>query len=206
MEKLLEEVKMQRIDDFYTPESLAWDLLVGDIDNTKVGKLLDYSYENINNNISSHEKITFRFEILLTIFMEILFDLAKLEYYSQNDGNDGNNNKFIPEYEKFNIDAYINLIEDKFKIFGFCVFINKEKMEKFSSDKDGFKFLMENRYCRVLLKNYNEDNSEFENLPDDTYYHMKINGLNKNNYDNLKQIYSVFFLNEYVFCVNFCEI
>lgn len=205
MENLLEEVKMQRTDDFYTPESLAWDLLVGNTDNTKVEKLLDYSYERVDNKkkIASQEKLTFRFEILLTIFMEILFDLAKLNCYGEN--NEGSL-KFEPKYEKFNINAYIDLIEDKFKILGFCVFINKEKMENFSGDKDGFKFLMENRYCRVLLKNYSEDNSDFENLPGDTYYHMKINGLNKNKYDDLKQIYSIFFWGEYVYCVNFCEI
>ena len=150
MENLLEEVKMQRTDDFYTPESLAWDLLVGNTDNTKVEKLLDYSYERVDNKkkIASQEKLTFRFEILLTIFMEILFDLAKLNCYGEN--NEGSL-KFEPKYEKFNIDAYIDLIEDKFKILGFCVFINKEKKEQ--ENEERIRNIIKEELENLTLKN-----------------------------------------------------
>lgn len=201
MDYLIEEVNLKRSDDFYTPESLAWDLLVGDIDTDKVCKMLSYSVDNNEKN-NKNDKLTFQFEILITIFMEILFDIAKLDYYG--DDNEGSK-KFIPQYDKFDINLYKNIIEEKFKIFGYGVGVNCEKLEKFSQDKEGFKFLIDNRYCRVLLR-YNENNDEFKNFSDDTYYHMAINGLNKNKYDKLEHIYSVFFMNDSVFSVNFIEL
>jgi hypothetical protein len=136
--------------------------------------------------------------------MEILFNVAKLDHYSDENTN---GEIYIPQYDKFNINAYSSMIEDKFKLLGYCVVINSEKIEKFSNDKDGFKFLIDNRYCRVLLKHNNkESNEEFDNFPEDTYYHMKINGLNKNKYDKLEQIYCVYFMNDSIFSVNFSEL
>jgi hypothetical protein len=201
MNYLIEEANLKRCDDFYTPESLAWDLLVGNIDNEKVGKMLSYSTDKNEKN-DENNKLTFQFEILITIFMELLFNIAKLDYYGE-DNEDSK--KFIPQYDKFDINLYKNVIEEKFKIFGYCVNINSEKLEKFSQDKEGFKFLIDNRYCRILLRG-NEVNDDFKNFSDETYYHMVINGLNKNKYKKMEQIYSVFFMNDSVFSVNFIEL
>ena len=159
MEKLMEEVNLKRCDEYYTPESLAWDLLVGDIsiDNDKIGKLMGFTINDKDKNNNKNETLTFQFEILITIFMEILFNVAKLDYYSDENMV---NKKFIPQYDKFNIDAYSSMIEDKFKLLGYHVVINNEKIEKFSNDKNGFKFLIDNRYCRVLLKHNNKESTE----------------------------------------------
>lgn len=201
MEYLIEEANLKRSSDFYTPESFAWDLLVGDIDNDKVGKLLSYSIENEKDN--KNDKLTFQFEILITIFLELMFNLAKLDYYGEDNDED---KKFIPQYDKFDMNLYKNIIGDKFKIFGYGVNVNFENLEKFTLDKEGFKFLVDNRYCRVLLR-YNDinDEKEFSKFSDDTYYHMIINGLNKNKYDKLEQIYSIFFIGDSVFSVNFID-
>lgn len=200
MEKLMDEVNLKRCDDYYTPESLAWDLLVGDIDDVKVGKLMGFSPSNKNENENKHEMLTFQFEILITIFMEILFNIAKLDFH---DG-ESTGETFIPQYDKFNINAYSEMIKDKFKLLGYCVIIISEKIDNFSNEQEDFKYLINNRYCRVLLKHNSEEiDEQFDNFPEDTYYHMKINGLNKNIYNNLWEIYCVFFMNDIIFTVSF---
>jgi hypothetical protein len=209
MENLVEEIE-SRDTKFYTPESIAWDLLVGeskDIDPEKKGKLICFiENENKEGNkeenkeeLTNSDLLTYNYEILITIFMELLFNMAKLNFYFENENND-----FIPDYKKFNIDAFFSLIQDKFKILGFMAFVDSEKME---GDKEWLIDLINQRYCRVVLR-YHDDDEHFEinNVSKDVYYHMKLNGLNKKKYKKLGEIYSVVFLNDNVYKIYFEQI
>jgi hypothetical protein len=132
-----------------------------------------------------------------------LFNMAKLNFYVENPNNNSAKN-FIPDYKKFNIDAFFSLIQDKFKILGFIAHVNAEKME---GDKEWLIDLVNNRYCRVVLRYYDDDEHfEINNVSKDIYYHMKLNGLNKMNYRKINEIYSVIFLNDKVYKIYFDEI
>ena len=90
-------------DELYTPEKSAWHLLYGNIDEAQKG-FDAYSVCSDNEN-----RFTFLFEILLTIFMELLFNIAKANQFCENDN-------FIPNYINFNMDAFISIILDKFML------------------------------------------------------------------------------------------
>jgi hypothetical protein len=203
MESLIEEIESHD-SKIYTPESIAWDLLVGEsIDIEKRGKLIGFGpleKEKENPELSKSDILTYRYEILITIFMELLFNMAKLNHFAESD----NNAKFIPDYKKFNMDTFFSLIQDKFKILGFLAFVDSEKME---GDQKWLISLVNERYCRVVLRYYDDDsNFEINNVSEDIYYHMKLNGLNKMKYKKLKEIYSVIFLNDKVYKIYFDEI
>jgi hypothetical protein len=202
MESLIEEIESQD-SKMYTPESIAWDLLVGEsIDPEKRGKLIGFGpleKEKENQELSKSDIFTYKYEILITIFMELLFNMAKLNHFAENEENA----KFIPDYKKFNIDAFFSLIQDKFKILGFLAFVDSERME---GDKEWLVSLVNERYCRVVLRYYDDDDHfEINNVAEDIYYHMKLNGLNKMKYKKLKEIYSVIFLNDKVYKIYFDE-
>jgi len=73
------------------------------------------------------------------------------------------------------------------------------------------------KYCKnkfvsnVMLRKdytYEEIDEYFEenDVPEDIYYHMILNGLNKKTYNKLNEIYSIINLNDKVFKINFSKI
>jgi hypothetical protein len=209
MENLINEIEncIENFEDSTecTPESIAWDLLVGDIDSEKKGKLIGFCDRDKANNNS--DLLTYRYEMLITIFMEMIFNIAKLNFYSENITS-SENIKFLPDYEKINPEVIFPLIQEKFKILGISVFIDSENMEvENDEDKENIIKLVNDRYCRVILRYY--DNDEYfnnNNIEDDIYYHMKLNGLNKSEYKKIREIYSVIFLNSKIYKIYFDEI
>jgi hypothetical protein len=203
MEKFIEQTEEYNNSTIYTPESIAWELLFGNIDEEKKGNLLNYTNDINYNNID--DPVTFTYEILITIFMELLFNIAKMDYWSESDNNIQNH--FIPDYKKFNMSSYISIINDKLKIIGYCMFIKEDDMSDFIYDKESLKTIIDNRYCRIVLRYHdNDDHFESNNISDDIYYHMKLNGLNENKYLKLNDVYSVIFLNEKIYRLSFEKI
>jgi len=193
MEKFISEIDVVNSTEYYTPAKLAFDLVIGEIDKTKAGQLVEISLEELlPNNI-----LTFKYELLLTIFMEMFFYLAKIDHYAEF------TTEYVPNYNSIDINTYISKIADNFEFLGYYSQVEIENLEKFAQDKDGFNFLVKNRYCRVVLKNNNENN---ENIDNNGLYQMKLNGLNEIKYSDLNQIYSLIFVGENVICIKFLKI
>lgn len=195
MEKFINEVDIVKSTDYYTPSSLAFDMIVGNIDKSKAGELVEYSPEEI----SKCDILTYRYELLLTIFMEMFFYLAKIDHYETNEDIE-----YVPKYDNINLNMYMEKISENFEILGYTAIIETDNLDKFASDKEALNFLVKNRYCRIILQNYDND-MELYNLTGDTFYHMKLNGLNEIKYEELSQIYSLIFINEMVICIKFIK-
>lgn len=211
MNDFFDEIEAQKESKIYTPESLAWDLLVGNIDPEKRGldETIEFFSKNCDNKVSKSESLSDKYQILITLFMELLFGLAKLNFYAELEKNKGDiNKKFIPKYKKFDLETYVSLIEDKMALLGFICHVDSENPEDLSdeSKKDLVK-MINDRYCRVVLR-YNDKDEYFEenDVPEDTYYHMIINGLNKKEFKNLNEIYSIINLNNKVYKISFAKL
>ncbi len=192
MEEMVDDILNSK-DDVYTPERIAWQLLVGEVDECQKGMEI-LSVGRDSGNIH-----TFVYEILITIFMELLFNLAKLGHYSKNE-----NKKFIPDYEKLEIDALLSVVSDKMILLKYIARVNT--YEKTEIDPDEFKTLANARYCRVVLRYYDEDPFFDQNIADDLYYHMKLNGLKEREYKKLSDIYCLIVLPDKVYTVAFTHL
>jgi hypothetical protein len=209
MENFLNEIEIQKESKVYTPESLAWDLLVGDVDPEKRG--LDetiefFSQNNNDDKISKSDSMVDKYQILITIFMELLFGLAKLNFYAELEKSGGDvNKKFIPKYKKFNFETYFSLIEDKMSVLGFICNLDIENPENLTEEsKEDLIKMINDRYCRIILRyNDNDDYFKENDVPEDVYYHMIINGLNKKQFKKLNEIYSIINLNGKVYKISF---
>lgn len=205
MEKLFDEIQSRKESKIYTPETLAWDLLVGEIDSDTKG--ID---EFVNDgDVIKSELYTDRYQILITIFMELLFGIAKLDYYAnlEKNGNDITQ-KFIPNYKKFDLNSYVKTIEEKMEKLGFIVYVDEADPENLTQEsKDELIQMINDRYCRVVLR-YNDKDEYFEvnDVPEDVYYHMILNGLNKKEFKKLDDIFSIINLNGKVYKVSFVKI
>ena len=137
----------------FTPETLAWTLITDDeCENIKNGKLIFFSNDS---SLTHEEQIENKFQILLTIYFEMLFGWYKLLHLMKNE-MDGTDNQFKPDLITITLDDLTKEFVDKFKILGFILYV-RELLDN-NSDYENEK---ENCYCRVLLKDSELDSNYF---------------------------------------------
>jgi hypothetical protein len=181
-------------DTYHSPEKIAWGLLVNNIDDSIQG-IDTFPYEK-----DFGDQHAFIFEILITIFMELLFGMAKLDCLEKTE-------KYIPNYKTLPIDALLSVISDKMLILKYIVHVDEYDKSEFIDDKKKFKELSDKRYCRVLLRYYDNDDFFRKEISDDLYYHMKLNGLvSEKKYKKLSDVYSIIMLNEKIYVISFAKL
>jgi hypothetical protein len=190
-------------DDTFTPEELAWRLLLDE--NVNNVQLLAFSDEN---------SVEILFEILLTVYVEMIFNHYKmqyLEFHAEEDEFDDEfddkfDDEFDDKFDNFKLDlSQINLamltdnFDEKIKKLKFILNINEIPFEKYEECKI-------NRYCTVLFKDLLRDKAFFimnsEYLDPEKRYHFVKNS----KYEIktiLRDIFCSFELNGKYYKVNF---
>jgi hypothetical protein len=166
---------MDNQDESYTPEELAWKLILDE--KVEPRALLTFSEDNTKEIL---------FEILITIFLEMIFDHSKLQYLENNLDNtqtdtvDDNFNNFKLDLTKLDFNQISNLFVEKIKKLKYLLCITELSSEDYTLSK-------KYRYCTVLLKDSPSDATYFmmneEHLDPDKRYHFALNGNYKKNSD-----------------------
>ena len=185
-----------RPDEFYTPENLAWKLLMDNIDEELTGVL----QANSQDFQKEDDPSSFLFEILITIFMEMIFDIAIIMNASENESNNSDE-EFNPDMKNFDIDDFLPKLKEKFERVS--ILLNIEKHKRINTDEN-LRDIIDNRYCRVILRYYHEDKKLFRKyqVPSELHYHMILNG-NYIKKPKLENIYAIIMLNDYVYQISF---
>lgn len=162
-----------------SPEELAWKLLLDDeLDKNECGVITDD--DSLDENNTQTEKITYVFEVLLTIYLELLILNAKIYYFEEN--NDLENFKL--NFDNFSSDILINPYRKKIIKIGF--FLSVLPMEEITND----------HYCKILISDIPEHKNFFTMHPNITKkYHFVTNlkYMNGNiTVNNLKKVYGIF--------------
>lgn len=185
----------------FTPQSIAWKLIMDDIDTSMVSTMLVYDPENMRDE----DPVTYIFELLITIFMELIFNIALI---SEADAIEKNENdkefKFNPDLKKFDMESCMHVLEEKFKMLG--IFVHVDTYEKNEYNKDMLKEIVDGRYCRVVLRHQKDDLVHFikNNVPDDVNYHMILNAFFTSKRSNkLRDVYAIILLNDKVYQIYF---
>jgi hypothetical protein len=183
--------------DVHTPESIAWKLLVDEkVIDIKQGQLIGFLDQGeINDKL---EATTIEFEILITIYLEMIIGWYKLLYLMENpDGPE-----FKLNLDNIAVDDLINPFKEKMLVLGYILsvteFKNLEIYEEFKKKS----------YCRVALRDLKEDNGFFimnrKNIPNDKLYHFILNSNYKESL-NLREIYAVIKINKIGYKINFVK-
>jgi hypothetical protein len=166
-------------DNNYTPEALAWKLLMDD--DITTSNLMIFSDEK-NKEIV--------FEILLTIYLEMIFGHYKMQYLEANcnnidnidniDDNDEDDNyddiydNFKLDINKVNLFTLTNVFASKFNKLNFILNVREINREEYFQSK-------QNRYCTVLLKDSPSDEMYFtlnqKHLDPEKRYHFVLNNI-----------------------------
>lgn len=184
----------------YSPEELAWKLIMDEHVNS--GALLGYVDDDSNEIL---------FEILITIYMEMVFNYYKLKYLEStlNDTVEEEND-IINKFDNFkldlsnlNIDNLTNIFTEKIKKIKYNLFVSELTQNQYENIK-------QNRYCNVLLKDSPNDKTYFamneKYLDPEKRYHFTINSLyKKNSKKNLRDIYCTANINGKYFKIYFTK-
>jgi hypothetical protein len=178
-------------DNTFTPEELAWRLILDE--NINSAPLIAYSDENSKEIV---------FEILITIYIEMIFNYYKLKYL-ENQGVedlDDNFDNFNMDLNQININDLTNIFCEKFTKLKFILNVSELSREEFENTK-------KNRYCTVLLKDLESDKNFFElnkeYFDSDKRYHFILNNLYKSK-EELRDVFCTFRINNKYFKINFC--
>lgn len=180
----------------YTPEALAWKLLMDDKITTS--NLMVFSDENNKETV---------FEILLTIYLEMIFGHYKMAYLESN----YNEEDYDDIYENFKLDitnvnlfALTNVFASKFNKLNYILNVKEITREKYDENK-------KNRYCTILLKDSPFDNTYFlmneQYIDPEKRYHFVLNSLYKRKENiNLRDIYCTVIINNICYKIYFTNI
>ena len=185
----------------YIPEKLALKLLMDDLGDNFIGNLYNIMDTGDDALYWQNNKISFLFETLLIICMEMVFYMAML--MNDIDIVNDNSGQFIPNMKQFNIDDFYTTLKSKFDKINVDLHIDKFSLDE--TDEYILQYIVDNRYCRTILKYSEEDVLLFYNLniQHNVYYH---NILNKN-YDiknKLDDFYTIINLNVQIWKISFC--
>lgn len=175
----------------YTPEALAWKLIMDDnIDNSS---LLIFSEDNNKETL---------FEILLTIYVEMIFDYYKLKYLESLDSNenfDNNFDNFKLDVSNINIFNLTYIFSSKFNKIKYILNVKELTSEEYEISR-------KHRYCTVFLKDSPNDYIYFmmneKYLDPDKRYHFVLNSLYEKK-ENMYEIYCTFNINSNYFKIYF---
>jgi hypothetical protein len=161
----------EHIDDTnYTPETLAWKLLFDSNIESFSSQLLTFTDEASKET----EPMTYLFEVLITIFMEMIIGILKTNFYSDELNKD---KEFNPKFNHNDFEEIIPLLKTKFDLINILLFT--EKIEPTEDNKFHNSEVHKNKYCRIIMKHNKDDFSLFtiygDRVAEDKIYHMILN-------------------------------
>jgi hypothetical protein len=188
MEKLINEIIN---DNTYTPKTIAWKLLLDDDTSILSSELCVFDPDTLTDD----DPHSYLFEILITIFMEMIYDSAILMTATEK----GDIESFNPDLSKFDINLFLPIIKSKLEKINILIQIHDFSIH------DDIQYILNNRYCRVLLKHDKKSNYFFKNNNIEENYHMVLNyDFIKTN--SLKSIYAIININDIIYQIYFDKI
>jgi hypothetical protein len=189
------------MDDSYTPESLAWKLLLDE--EVGNGDMLAYSDPNEN-------KYVIKFEIFLTIYLEMIINHYKMLYIENNVDEDITDddveNNFKLNFDNINLELLLNPFKEKLQKI-------KCQLNIHELNKDHYDYIKTSRYCTILFRDLPKDETYFimneRYIEKDKRYHFVLYGPTnekKSSFNNLKDIYACININDKYFKISFDSI
>ncbi len=150
-------------EDSYTPATIAWKLYQDDKDEPLSAQLLGLGPSG------EVDEIAFKFELLLSVFLEMILHMMKIDTLKEYENNIENTEELNlePDFEDFDIDLYYPIIKSKFKKI--CYLVNVEIYNK-NDDPEYLIHVVKDRYSRVILKNNPDDTHYFESIGSNEQY------------------------------------
>lgn len=196
MEEFLNQTDGYVPDEGVTPESLAWKILMDDDIEKYTGVLLPFADANNNTDVSlaKYDSLSVHFEILLIMYMEMIFSMLKINHISKQCDENGELNddadleqNFKPDLSQFTLDDMTVLFREKFKKVR--IFLSVIEIDN-NTDGNNSDY-----YCRVILKDTLDGRSYFwknqNRLDPNKRYTFEIRNDTKKTHKKLDDFYAI---------------
>jgi len=199
-----------------TPEALAWRLLMDDDVEDYAGVLLpSVSGGHIDDGENLlYDTLADQFQILITIYMEMIFGLLKIDHVSSfiKDGivdeNIDFDATFSPNVSELTADGMLDYFREKFKKVR--VFLSVRGVYDSNEDEPKNYGSSSEYYCRIILKNTSEGKTYFNNNKDwidpEKHYTFVIRDDKKRRHRQLSDFYAVCTLSNMKIRISFSPI
>ena len=184
-----------------TPEGLAWRLLMGDDIKDFSGMMQMFVEDDKNHLTQDHtfNLLNDQFQILITVYMEMVYGILKINHATQMFDKYGNVDEqaldatFIPDLSQFTISDMLLLFKERFKKINIFLSISE------ITDTDQTNYLdfgfYKDYFCRIILKDTEYGARYFEQhknrLNPKVRYTFAINGGFNKKSKNLNDFYAV---------------
>jgi len=199
-------------DKIVTPETLAWKLLMEDENIMDYAGILDMQVidpsinnnNNTNNNTKSNSHIGYddmvdQFQILITIYMEMIFGMLRISHVSDVMDKNGDiddcdlENTFKPDFTNVTINDILDVFKERFKKIRIILSVREIYDTDMSNVRNFGKY--SDYYCRIILKDTPEGFKYFEanrdTLNPDIRYTFVIRRDEDNKQTKLSDFYAV---------------
>jgi hypothetical protein len=155
----IEEIEQMIDQNICTPETMAWNLLMG-IDIPDFYGAMQFSViGNEKHSNDQYDHMAQQFEILITMYMEMVFGLLKINNMCESiDKGSEKVEEFTPDLSQFTLEQMTEIFRDKFKKIRYYLTIIEYK------DDQSYRDIGYNSdyYCRVILKHTVEGKKYFD--------------------------------------------
>jgi hypothetical protein len=145
------------------------------------------------------DPLSFFFEIVINIFMNLLIDYLNLDHILIDYDNHETTN-FNPIIEENTIEELSDLIQDKFNKISLTVSITPFENSDFTQNE------FRDKYCKIIFRTNLDDQSSFEryseDIAPDQFYHMLLNGRFERK-NRIQDIYATWTINNKVYKISF---
>ncbi len=173
-------VSYDTLEDEYDPKSIAWKLLTD-------GNIGEFSCDILSRNYDDDDISTFKFEILLTIYIELIVNFYKMCHIMET----GEEENFKLNFEEMNLETFSNFTPIMSKIHILPIVDISEEIP------DGY-------YCKIYFRDIKKDKTFFikNRKSNDVLYHFVISNKFKNT-ENLEDIFAFFEYNGTYYKISF---
>jgi hypothetical protein len=152
---------MEKPDDrFVNPDSLAWDLVMGDDRADFTGVMQGFVSDNEGSfQAGRYEQIADEFQILITIYMEMIFNVLKSNFMGELLDDNGEIREGIdlerelehykPDFRKYSVEEITDFFRDKLAKIRY--FLSVRDLTDFCSDDPSDYGRESGYYCKILL-------------------------------------------------------
>lgn len=198
-DELISDLSEYSNSDVYTPEMFAWKLLLDDTNSAVLSANLQTFTDTYDE---ADDPTTFTFEVLITIFMELIFGILKLNHYAEH-----NNENFEFDFTNSNLEDILPMLKHKFNEL--CYVLSVETIDETNENIAYVNSVIISRYCKIILRHSKLDEYYFsvhsDEIDDEKDYHMILNGRFKKT-NKLNEVYSTCSINNKTYKISFDKV
>ena len=183
---------------YHTTKTIAYQLLFDDESKALSSQIQSFLPMGYSDELG--DPLTYTYELLLSIFLELLYFMLYIQKINVEDPVDLDDLDNIDfDLTNFNMDLYLPTIEKKFKIIGYLVGVIAFDRDE---NDEYIKEMTHKRFCRIILRDNIENKHHFDTNQTNEHYGFIYNDSYVKQ-TTMRDVYGICLLNDKIYKIYF---